>query len=407
MLRSLIKSLLSPAASREPPPRTAAQELQSGLDLHNAGRVAEAAQAYRRALALDPALPAGEELLGRALAAAGEHAEALAALDAAIRRHPDSVRAHFTRGLVLLALDDYAGGWPEYEWRWHKPEMQTIRRLFAQRWWTGEDIRGGTLLVFAEQGFGDAMQFARFVPTLGEATGARIVLDCHPPLKALLGRVDGVAEVLSSDQEIARYPLCLPLMSVPGALRIGAEALSRNVPYLSASPEHVARWRGIVASGRRLNVGLAWASDPGGGAATERSVPLPLLATLAEVPGVDFHSVVPGALANAAPAGGMKIVDHSARLKDFSETAGLITQLDLVISVDTAVTHLAGGMGKPTWVLLRRAGDWRWGAKGSTSRWYPSVRIFRQADEGDWAGVLAEVAAALREFAAERVPSAA
>jgi len=404
MLRSLIKSLLSPGASPAPP-RSAAQELQSGLDLHNAGRVAEAAQAYRRALALDPALPAGHELLGRALAATGEHAEALAALDIAIHKHPDSVHAHFTRGLVLLALGDYAAGWPEYEWRWQKAEMQTIRALFAQPWWKGEDIRGRPLLVFAEQGFGDALQFARFVPALAAATGARIVLDCHPPLKALLARVEGVHDVLPGDQEIARYPLCFPLMSVPGALRIGIEALATGVPYLAASADDVARWRDRVTSA--VNVGLAWSADAAASNVTTRSLPLPLLVALADVPGVTFHSVVPGALAKAAPAGGMKIIDHTARLKDFSDTAGLVANLDLVISVDTAAVHLAGAMGKPTWVLLWHAADWRWGTQAGTSSWYPTARLFRQAHPGDWPGVVAQVAAALREFVAARARAAA
>lgn len=396
MLRSLIKSMFFPAA--EPPPasaKTAAEALQAGLALHNQGRFAEAAEAYRRALGLDAALPAAQELLGRALASAGEHAAAVSALDAAIRENPGSVQAHCTRGLALLAAGEYAAAWPEYEWRWHREDLQGIRRMFSQPWWKGEDIRGRTLLVFAEQGFGDALQFVRFVPPLAAATGARIALDCHPPLKALFSRVAGVAQVLAGDDEIPRYDLCFPLMSVPGALRTTRDTLPREVPYLAASPEHAARWRETLAHSRGFKVGLAWSSDPGAANASAKSIPLPLLAPLADIPGLSFHSVVPGALSGVSPAGGMRIADHSARLKDFSETAGLLANLDLVVTVDTAVAHLAAAMGKPTWVLLRRVPDWRW----QTGDWYPDARLFRQAAEGDWPGVIASLAAALRELA--------
>ena len=391
MLRALIKSMFSAAA--EPPAATAAEALQAGLALHNQGRFDEAAEAYRRALALDGALPAAHELLGRALASAGDPGGALAALDAALRENPGSVLAHCTRALALLARGDYAAAWPEYEWRWHREDMQTIRRMFAQRWWKGEPIRGRTLLLFAEQGFGDALQFVRFVPALAQATGARIALDCHPPLRALFSRVAGVAEVLKGDDEIPRYELCYPLMSVPGALHTTRGTLPRE-PYLAAPPEHAARWRESLASSRGIRVGLAWSSDPGASNASAKSVPLGELAPLADITGVSFHSLVPGALAGAAPAGGMKIADHSARLTDFAETAGLVAGLDLVISVDTAVAHLAAGMGKPTWLMLRSVPDWRW----QSDDWYPAARRFVQAAEGDWQSVVAPLAAALRGF---------
>ncbi|MGQ0654875.1 MAG: tetratricopeptide repeat protein [Betaproteobacteria bacterium] len=393
MLRALIKSMFS--AGAEAPAASAAEALQAGLALHNQGRFHDAAEAYRRALALDAALPAAAELLGRALASAGEHGPALSALDAALRENPGSVQAHCSRALALLALGDYAAAWPEYEWRWQREDMQTIRAMFSRPWWQGEAIRGRTLLVFAEQGFGDALQFVRFVPLLAQASGARIALDCHAPLKALLSRVSGVAEVLQGDDEIPRYDLCFPLMSVPGALGTTRQTLPR-APYLAASPERAARWREILAAvsspARGIQVGLAWSSDPGAANASAKSVPLPLLAPLADIAGLSFHSLVPGALAGAAPAGGMRITDHSARLKDFAETAGLVANLDLVISVDTAAAHLAAAMGKPTWLMLRSAPDWRW----QSDDWYPAARRFQQAAEGDWQSVVAPLAAALR-----------
>jgi hypothetical protein len=398
MLRSLIRSLFTTSAQAEARAPSAPEALERGLGLHNAGRFADAAAAYRSALALDPALPAAHELLGRALASAGDYSGALAALDAAIRENPGSVQAHCTRALALLALGEYAAAWPEYEWRWERQEMQTLRGMFKQTWWKGENIRGRKLLVFAEQGFGDAIQFVRFVPALAARSGARIALDCHPPLKSLFAAVAGVAEVLSSDAEIARHELCLPLMSAPGLLGITAATLPREVPYLCASEAHATKWRELVGAGRGLKVGLAWSSDPGAANASAKSVPLPLLAPLADVPGVTFHSLVPGALAGTVPAGGMRIRDHSARLSDFSETAGLVASMDLVISVDTAVAHLADSLDKPLLVLLRHVPDWRWEAQGEASRWYPTARLFRQPAEGDWPSALAPLPAALREL---------
>ena len=359
--------------------------LKRGVALYQAEHFTEAVKALRQALPL----PNAHEFLGRALAATGDYNAAIPALDVALRENPGSVHAHLVRGFCLLATGDYGAGWPEYDWRWHRPEMQAIRNLFKQEWWDGSAIQGRTLLLFAEQGLGDAIQSIRFAPALATATGARIAVDCHPPLKGLFSRVPGVAEVLASDDDIPRYDLCFPLMSVPRVLGTTLQSIP-NGPYLRASEEHAAKWRGIMPRTTERRVGLCWASQTSAGFARRKSVALQTLAPLLRVPGVAFYSLQLGAEQHAS------VIDLTSHIEDFSDTAGLIANLDLVISIDTSVAHLAGAMGKPTWALLRKVPDWRWEGQGAHSRWYPTMRLFRQAREGDWASLMPEVGEALR-----------
>jgi hypothetical protein len=405
ILRRLIASVVRGRPAGRAAPGEAQAVLKRALALHESGRFGDAVDAYRRALALDGKLPDAHEFLGRALASAGEYPAALASLEAALREKPDSVHAHCVRGFALLALGDYLGGWPEYEWRWYREDMQTIRGMFRQPWWDGSAIDGRTLLLFTEQGFGDAIQFIRFAPLVASVSGARIALDCHPPLRQLFARAPGVAEVLESDAEIPRYELCFPVMSVPRLLGIARHDVPRAIPYLWASDEHAAKWRDRVRCGHGLRVGIAWATYSSLGNAPRKSVPLEALAPLAGVRGVSFYSLQKDAREPAPP--GLELIDLSAGLSDFSETAGLIANLDLVISVDTAVAHLAGALGKPTWTLLRQVSDWRWQGQGTQSLWYPTMRLFRQEREGDWRGVVQQVVLALREQVALRVARAA
>ena len=401
-----IRQLIASLRGRAPGPASpspAEEVFRRGVALHESGRFRDAVDAYRRALALDEALPDAQEFLGRALAAAGDYAAALPPLETALRQKPDSVHAHCARGFALLALGDYLAGWPEYEWRWQQESMQTIRGMFRQQWWDGSAIRGRTLLLFSEQGFGDAIQFIRFAPLVASMSGARIALDCHPPLRRLFAGAPGVTEVLEGDAQIPRYDLCFPLMSLPRLLRVSAQDVPREVPYLRAADEDTARWRDDVRSARGLRVGIAWASNPGAGYAWRKSIPLEALAPLASVAGVSFYSLQKDA--GERPPPGLQLIDLTAQLGDFSATAGLIANLDLVISVDTAVAHLAGAMGKPTWTLLREIPDWRWQGQGAQSLWYPSMRLFRQEREGDWRGVVQQVVRALQEQVAAGLES--
>jgi len=374
--------------------------------LHSEGRHEETASACREVVALDPAHAEAHELLGCCLELLGDRAGAISAFDSALRINPEFVSAHCNRGLVLLSMGDYTRGWEEFEWRWKRPELQTLRTMFSREWWDGSDLSGRTILLFAEQGFGDAIQFIRYAPIVA-GTGARVVVDCHPPLKALFRQVAGVAKVLENDAEIERYDLCCPLMSLPRLLGTTLNTVPDDVPYLVASAECVRKWREkAVSAVKTLRVGLVWASNPDTGYAWHKSMPLDMFAPLAQIAGVTFYSLQTGLPSGHAAqlSPGLDLVDLTGGLDDFSETAGLISNLDLIISVDTAVAHLAGALGNTVWTLLPRHADWRWRIEGHDSPWYPTMRLFRQRVEGDWSEVVEQLVTALREFARKGGP---
>ncbi len=385
----------------EPTLAESEDSFRAACELYDEGSYGEAAAACRRILAARPDAAGAHTLLGLALAALGEVSQALGEFDAALRGDPESVLLRVNRACMLLALGDYRSGFAEFEWRWKRDDLRPLRELFPQRWWNGEDISGRTIVLFAEQGFGDAIQFARFAPVVAERTGARVVVDCHPPLQRLFAGLRSVERVLESDAEIPGYELCCPLMSVPHVLGTTLETIPGETPYLSAPAGHAAKWsQKLGQPGKALRVGMVWTSKPQAEYAWAKSVPLELLAPLARIPGVSLVSLqTEDAAEQAADVPGMKIADFSTELTDFCETAGLIANLDLVISIDTAVAHLAGAMGKRVWTLVPHVPDWRWYPLEERSAWYPTMRIFRQAAPDDWESVLAPLASALRSLA--------
>lgn len=379
-------------------PSASPEKIRDASYLQSEGLHEEAVAACREAIALDPLDSRAHELLGCALSSLGDPAGAVAAFDSALRIDPGFVNAHCNRALSLLSLGDYARGWEDFEWRWQRPEYRTLRNMFSRSWWDGVDLAGRTILLFAEQGFGDAIQFVRYAPIVARS-GARVVVDCHPPLKTLFRQVQGVTQVLEDDTEIARYDLCCPLMSLPGVLGTRLDSVPAELPYLTPDANVVDRWHGKTAPAREtLRVGLVWASNPGTGYAWHKSLPLEMFAPLARIGGLRFYSLQTGLPAEHAAQlpPGLDLVDLSDGLHDFSDTAGLIANLDLVISVDTAVAHLAAAMGKKTWTLLPQVADWRWGMQGDATPWYPHMRLFRQQIAGDWSAAIERLGAELR-----------
>ncbi|MDH4188638.1 MAG: tetratricopeptide repeat protein [Betaproteobacteria bacterium] len=379
----------------------AAFHFSLGCALQAEGKDAEATVEYRQAVSLAPDHAHAQQNLGGVLASAGDYAGALGAFDRVLVIDPESTEAHFNRGIMLLALGDYPRGWPEYEWRWKRPEFQTLRGLFKQAWWDGSDLAGRTILLFAEQGFGDAIQFIRYASVVA-AAGARVVVDCQPPLKRLFRQVNGVAAVLESDADIAHCDLCCPLMSLPGLLGTTLRDIPA-VPYLAAGADDVETWRRkVVHDAAAIRVGLVWASNPATGYAWQKSLAPEMFAPLAQVPGVAFYSLQTGGSSetHVRVAGFGVLQDMTDALHDFADTAALISHLDLVISVDTAVAHLAGAMGKDVWTVLPAQGDWRWLTGRGDSPWYPSMRLFRQHREGDWSEVIGRLVAELGLFEA-------
>ncbi len=356
-----------------------------------------------RSLALQPAgaaalisLALAEHDLGGAERAQRSNARAMA-LD------PDGDVARFNQSMVLLAQGDFAEGWRMYEARWRME--RTPFPAYAPPW-PGGDPAGRSLLLVAEQGQGDTLQFVRYAPMLA-ACGARVHLLVPPSLVRLFSGMPGLASVRSFDDPPPACDACMPLMSLPLMFGTTLATVPATVPYLQAAEPDRRHWHARLAGEARLKVGLVWA-----GAAHEdqivasmtnrrRSLALAAFAPLAEVPGVAFYSLQKGPPADQAkaPPAGLELIDWMDAVRDFADTAAFVEQLDLVISVDTSVCHLAGALARPVWVLSRFDACWRWLRDRDDSPWYPTLRLFRQGTPGDWVPVVARVRAALAEWA--------
>lgn len=376
-------------------------------------RYDEALSSFDRALALKPDFVEAHNNRGNALEGLARYNDALQSYQRAQQLDGDYADAHWNESLCRLLIGDYNEGWKKYEWRWrteiYAPQAQLP--LEAPLWLGAESLLGKTILLHAEGGLGDTLQFCRYV-ALVAARGARVLLDVQPELRRLLAGLAGVSAILETGVLRSPFDFHCPLMSLPLALGTTREAIPARLPYLAADPRDVARWRDKVkCTPGRLRVGLVWAGNPRLGIATShamdkrRSMPLSRFAPLFELQGIDFYSLQKGDAAvrqlSAHPAA-RQLIDMTSEFDDFADTAAFIEHLDLVIAVDTSCAHLAGAMGKPVWLLNRHDSCWRWFAEGRDSPWYPRVmRVFRQPSAGDWASVVAEVASALRQATRE------
>jgi tetratricopeptide (TPR) repeat protein len=362
-----------------------------GVALTELGRLDEALSAYRRAIGMRSDYADAHSNFGIALYARGDAAGAVSACSKAVELDPDSTKARSNLSLILLGAGDFARGWREHEWRFKCNPMFVVRP-FEQPQWKGEAPTGRTIFLHAEQGLGDTIQFARFVPEVARR-GARLVLECQGELLRLLEDLPGLNRIIPRGAALPHFDLHCPLMSLPLALSTTLETIPPP-PYLAARSDLRSIWAGRLGQKKRVRVGLAWAGRTTHSNDANRSMRFDQMAPLLGIEGIEFHSLQHGS--GALPAsGGSRIADHRDHLTDFAETAGLVAHLDLVICVDTAVAHLAGAMGKPTWVLLPYAAEWRWMIGREDSPWYPGMRLFRQQMWGDWAGVIARVRDAL------------
>lgn len=373
-----------------------------GVALLKKGDAAQAAQCYRAALRCRPDFALAQLNLGYLLEEEGDAPAAAAAYADAVAADPQLVEAHVNLGMQLLLAGRYAEGWKEYEWRLRYPEYGAATAGLQR--WDGAPLSGRTILLDAEQGYGDALQFLRYAPLVA-ARGGRVLVRCAPELAALAARTPGISAVVARGTSLPPFDLHCPLPSLPYVFGTTLDTIPADVPYLFADEAKAARWKSRLEShGAGCRVGLVWASQSQHRTAAAKSIALEELAPLAAVPGTAFYSLQKGAAARdavRAPAG-MRIVDLSAELADFSDTAAAVANLDLVISVDTAVAHLAGAMGRRAWTLLKFSPDWRWLLGRADCPWYPSMRLFRQAARGDWSAAVAALAEALRQFAGAR-----
>jgi tetratricopeptide (TPR) repeat protein len=372
-----------------------------GTALASMGRFDDAVADFDKAIALQSEYAEAYSDRGAALANLARRHDALASLEQAIALKPDSPEAHFNKGACHLALGDYQSGWAGYEWRWQTRNSAALPDLPAVLWRGDTDIANQTILVHAEQGFGDSLQFCRYVPML--AQNATVVLDVPASLARLLSSLDCDVQVVARGDDLPPFDAWIPMLSLPLAFRTTVETIPATVPYLHADPQQTARWRKRLETLSGRKVGLAWAGSPFSPQPAamamdrRRSLTLQQFAPLAAVPGLSLISLQKGGAAAQArtPPDGMMLHDWTEELQDFADTAALINALDLVISVDTSVVHLAGALGKPVWVLNRFDQCWRWLTDRTDSPWYPTARLFRQPEAGDWASVIGDVVAAL------------
>jgi tetratricopeptide (TPR) repeat protein len=351
----------------------------------------------RRAIDLRPHFHEAYHNLAALLTEVGQLDAAFDAYAHSLALHPEQPAARHGLAMLLLSRGEFAAGWCEYEWRWQTPQMASSRRSFIQPQWRGELGAGRTLLIHAEQGFGDTLQFCRYAP-LAAQRGWRVVLEAPAPLVRLLRSLPSVADVLAQGDALPPFDAHCPMMSLPLAFGTALSTIPAANAYLEADAAQVAAWQTRLGDNaqRDLRVGLVWAGNPRphspAAAAIDRrrSMSPTTLADLFEIPGVQFFS-----LQQAAQSPPAQLIDFMPEMTDFADTAALITQLDLVIAVDTAVAHLAAALGKPVWLLDRYAPCWRWLRDRNDSPWYPSLRIYRQQQPGDWPSVLAQVTADL------------
>ncbi|MFZ1987123.1 MAG: tetratricopeptide repeat protein [Desulfatitalea sp.] len=361
----------------------------------------QALACYTQALQSDPRHVKAHGNLGRAYHLMGLLDQAMDCYNRALSIDSDNPEAHLNRAVTLLLIGDWEAGWSDYEWRFqcHDWKRTYPHRLYGQRW-QGEAFKGQTLLVHSEQGIGDAIQFARYLPMV-KARGGRVIFEARRSLMRLFASLTGVDELieLSADKPpCAHYHVYVPLGSLPAIFKTTLNTVPNEEPYIKADPAKVAVWkRRLPAEG--LNVGLVWG---GNDTYKERSCTLADMAPLAFVKGIHWIGLQKGpAAAQARPEllpRNFKVDNWGEAFEDFSDTAAAVECLDLIISIDTAAAHLAGAMGKPVWVLLPAVPDWRWLLERSQSPWYPNAHLFRQSREGNWSRVIAHMSASLEQW---------
>jgi tetratricopeptide (TPR) repeat protein len=389
-----------------------------GNALSDLNRPLEAQASYERALAAASNLADAWNNLGLTYVDMNRHADALACYERALALSPDSAETHWNRALCLLQTGVLDAGFAEYEWRWRRKRIAPSRRAFEAPLWLGETpLAGKTILLHAEQGLGDTLQFCRYA-ALVSAQGARVVLEVQPELTRLLGSLQGVDELVTAGEPLPAFDCHSPLLSLPLALHTTVATIPSRTPYLSADALATERFRTRIAHAvpsRALKVGLVWAGGHRPHVPelrkndARRSLTFDRFAPIVETPGVQFFSLQKGenaarqlsAMAERQEAS-RRVIDWTEELADFADTAALVENLDLVISVDTSTAHLAGALNKPVWILNRLDTCWRWMLEREDTPWYPSARLFRQPSLGDWDSVIESVTHTLSVLAAER-----
>lgn len=363
------------------------------------GRFDEALACGQQTVAMRPELAEAHYNLGNSLQAVFRYDSALRSYDRAIALRPDYAEAWWNKALVLLLKEDFSAAWPLYEWRWRLPACDALPHQDHPLWLGHENISGKTILLHCEQGFGDAIQFCRYIPVIAQS-GARILLEAPAPLLRLLTTLTGVDAIIERGTPLPHFDMHCPLMSLPLACTAALQAqIPARVPYLGISPDDAACWQSILGPRLAPRVGVVWrgGTDASG---SDRGRSIPLRQFLQALPaGFDYIS-----LQKDVPTEDTEILQNAAKIRqvgehltDFAATAALCAQLDLIISIDTGVAHLAGALACPVWIILPQPADWRWGSVRTDSIWYPGMQLFRQHAHGKWEDALAQIRMRLLE----------
>jgi len=370
-----------------------------GIVLREAGRLDEAVAAFRAALAIRPNAPEALNL-GNALAARGDIPGFTAVFEHLLADHPSLDEARLDFSLALLQYGYFERGWKEYEARLRVDRFGSARK-FNKPQWDGSDLHGRHILLHTEQGLGDAIQFIRYAPMV-KARGGMVSLLCRPELERLLSEVVGIDNVLTDGQPAIPFDVHCPLMSLPKAFGTTVETIPAKVPYLTTDPAQVEAWKRRLNPFTKKRVGLVWAG--GQPHSRRRSMPLALCRPLTTIPDIQLFSLQKGGddVRDKAMIAGMGIIDWTDELRDFTDTAAFVECLDLVITVDTAMVHIPGGLAKPVWIMLPLDADWRWLTHPTHTPWYPTAKLFRQKPATGWEGVISDVVSALNS--SRRIP---
>ena len=379
-----------------------------GIILQDKGQIDDAIICYQEAISMNPNDAEAHSNLGQLLQRKGQVDEAMVCYQKAIDIDPNLAGAHFNKALTLLLSGNFQQGWKEFEWRW-KSEVfcsyNSCKRNFLQPLWDGSDINERTILLHAEQGFGDTIQFIRYAQLVRER-GAKVILECQKELSSLLQNVDGIHRVVARGEKLPEFDLHCPLLSLPLFFDTTFKNIPARIPYVYVDNILIQNWKDkIQYDNSKLKLGLVWS-----GRLTHeqdhrfRSCSLDILSPLGQLNNITFYSLQKGEGARQAkyPPEGMRFFDYTDNIDNFSDTAAFIMNLDLIISVDTAVAHLAGALGKRVWILLPFVPDWRWLLNREDSPWYPTMRLFRQPSLGDWESVIAKVKNELQKLLDEK-----
>lgn len=364
-----------------------------GNVLRRMGQLKEAVACHRKAAKIDKNFVDAYYNMALVLQDLGKLDEAIRLFDYCLKFRPENVNINWDRALALLSWGDFLKGFEAYEYRWKRDELN--ERFFRQPLWDGSPLNGKRIFIYGEQGFGDTINFCRYVPLVAEA-GGKVILECQQELVSLLEGLDGLTEIVGSGDRLPEFDVQAPLLSLPRIMKHDIDTIPVSCPYIN--PPAQAGFPVHVPLGTQKKIGIVWAGKPSHRNDHNRSVSIENFISFASIPGVTLYSLQkgPAAAQREESACGVLVRDLGGGCEDFADTAKVMRQLDLIITVDTSVAHLAGGLGLPVWVAIPYNPDWRWMRRRKDSPWYPTMTLFRQKTAGNWDKVFDEMLRALK-----------